>query len=368
MKTFLRNVKIRGIKNLCEPIELLFCKKEILKINERKNYNVKAIYGPNGSGKTAIVHAFRILKELITESGYLHNKENNIYLSELMNKSCKHIEIEVDFFYFEGEDSNSQLYTYSVRLDKKKDGFEINYEKLSSKASQYSKDKVFFKSVRGELKEYSLAKSIEPKFTNLLTKGSFVEILNTLLKNNEKYSQDLLCGLEESYEAIKPLIKLVQNMKIILDVKDQHQNAFQTTNERLEELMKFREDNLDLFSKLENVGYNSRIMNKTHLGVFLKENIKKLEFIRIFKPEIVNIDVIYKTIMTIEDEDIFSVNEFTNYGDYTIDLELESVGIKKLITLYNSISFLVNGGILIIYELDSHFNDIYLVKIMNFVF
>ena len=36
-------------------------------------YNIKGIYGMNGSGKSGIVTSVKILKSILTDSGYLNN-------------------------------------------------------------------------------------------------------------------------------------------------------------------------------------------------------------------------------------------------------------------------------------------------------
>lgn len=36
-------------------------------------YNIKGIYGMNGSGKSGIVISVKILKSILTDSGYLNN-------------------------------------------------------------------------------------------------------------------------------------------------------------------------------------------------------------------------------------------------------------------------------------------------------
>ena len=99
-----------------------------------------------------------------------------------------------------------------------------------------------------------------------------------------------------------------------------------------------------------------------------KEKAKKKEkFIKLFKPNIKAIKVESKLVKTSEEEDVYTVNDFIDYGDYSIDIELESVGIKKLMNLYTSLKHLSIGGILVIDELDSHINDIYLVKLIEYI-
>lgn len=367
MAVFLRNITIKGIKNICEPAELIFCKKEVKNVKEFTDCNIKAIYGPNGSGKTALVHAFQILRGFITESGYLFNSEKKKYLSEIVNKSCKSIELKADFFHID-EAKNIVIYSYEVEILNKNDNFEIAQERFSLKTSEYNKEKIIIETKSGVFSTYNLPDILNTHFTNLLNKRSFADILFDLIRKNEdELSEASNTGLSEAFGLVKPLFELVYNMKVILDSKDEHTKLFPTTNEKLEEMIKWRKENQALISMMAQLGYKSRIMSQNELDKYKVEVEKKTHFIKLFKPNIKKIDLVYKMAMSSADNKVYSVNEFIDYGDYSIDLELESVGIKKLMNLYNSIKFLSNGGILIIDELDSHINDIYLVKLVEYV-
>ena len=62
---YLLSLKISGIKNIEVPIELNFYKKTINNSDfDPEKYRIKAIYGENGSGKTAIITAVKILQNL----------------------------------------------------------------------------------------------------------------------------------------------------------------------------------------------------------------------------------------------------------------------------------------------------------------
>ena len=56
---YLINYSVKGIKSLDEDVKL--------------SYNIKGIYGMNGSGKSGIVTSVKILKNILTDSGYLNN-------------------------------------------------------------------------------------------------------------------------------------------------------------------------------------------------------------------------------------------------------------------------------------------------------
>ena len=49
-------------------------------------YNIKGIYGMNGSGKSGIVTSVKILKNILTDSGYLNNPIIQKNLDAIINK------------------------------------------------------------------------------------------------------------------------------------------------------------------------------------------------------------------------------------------------------------------------------------------
>ncbi|MDA3931864.1 MAG: AAA family ATPase [Tenericutes bacterium] len=366
MPVYLRNISIKGIKNLCNEVELIFSKKEIKVFSELRNYNIKTIYGPNGSGKTALVHAFQVLRDIIRENGYLYDPDNAKYLYELMNKVCKTIQIKADFFYANGNE-RPEIYTYEINIAYKNASFEIIYEKYSKKISEYAKEKIIIESKDGVFINYDLQPSLKNEFTNLLKKRSFAEIFLELYKKGFKETGKIKNHLEGSFDSIEPLFVLVYGTRIILDAKDNHLPAVTYNTEKLMKILKYRQENQELIKVTEETGYNAKLLSEDELNDYKEEAKKKAIFIKLFKPNIKDIKVESKLVKSSKEEDVYSVNDFIDYGDYSIDIELESVGIKKLMNLYSSLKHLSMGGILVIDDLDSHINDIYLVKLIEYI-
>jgi AAA15 family ATPase/GTPase len=366
MSVYLRNISIKGIKNICNEVEIVFSKKEIKDFSELRNYNIKAIYGPNGSGKTALVHAFQVLTDIIVENGYLYDSDNAKYLHELMNKVCKSIEIKADFFYFE-KCSKPEIYTYEINLAYKNESFEIVYEKYSKKSSEYAKENIVIESLNGEFEVYNLHKKFKDRFTNLLKKRSFAEIFFDFFKKEFLDSEEVSQELKQSYDSILPLYNFVLATRVILDAKDNHLSALVSNTDMLKKTIKFSQENLEILKIADEIGYDSKVLYEKELEEYKEEIKKKTIFIKLFKPNIKAIKVEYKLAKSSDNEKIYAVNDFIDYGDYSIDIELESVGIKKLMNLYTSLKHLSIGGILVIDELDSHINDVYLVKLIEYI-
>ncbi|TVP96049.1 MAG: ATP-binding protein [Acholeplasmatales bacterium] len=368
MATFLRNIVVKGIKNLCEDVSLNFSNKEFKQFSECQKSNVKAIYGPNGSGKTALVHAFRIFKEIITENGYLYDTDNAKYLLALMNKQCRVISVKVDFFHADTRDKKPKIFTYAITLNHKTTGFEIQSERFSSKSSEYSKESVLFETKEGILTTYTLAKNSEKLFQNLLKKRSFGDILIEVMnKHQETHDTELSETLSEILEAVAPLISLAFGLKVVLDQKDDHTHVFLNATDRLTQVLTWRKNHEELVSVMTQTGYDTKLVAEETVKKMQEEAKKKTQFIKLFKPHIQAIEVLSKPVQYGDNETLYSVNEFVNYGDYKVDVEIESAGIKKLLDLFASIKHVVAGGLLVIDELDAHINDVYLIKLIDYV-
>ena len=70
---YMVNYSVKGIKSIDELITLSFYKKTIGKEMNIQGYNVKGIYGMNGSGKSGIMTSVDILRNILCNSGYLNN-------------------------------------------------------------------------------------------------------------------------------------------------------------------------------------------------------------------------------------------------------------------------------------------------------
>ena len=83
---YLTNYSVKGIKTLDETVSLSFYKKTITKDMDTQEYNIKGIYGMNGSGKSGIMTSVEILRNLLLDSGYLSDPVTQNSLDALVNK------------------------------------------------------------------------------------------------------------------------------------------------------------------------------------------------------------------------------------------------------------------------------------------
>ena len=113
---YLIDYSVKGIKTIDEWASFQFYKKTITKSFSIKNYNVKGIYGANGSGKSAVIASVRILKNLLLDSSYLNNPIAQKELQELINKKQGSLEIKLDFL--ETIEKEYWVYSYHIVLEK----------------------------------------------------------------------------------------------------------------------------------------------------------------------------------------------------------------------------------------------------------
>ena len=83
-RIYLLRYAVKGIKNLDDWAVLSFYNKTIKKSFSIQKYNVKGIYGTNGSGKSGIVRSVQIMKNLIADPYYL----NKAILSKSIDIVC----------------------------------------------------------------------------------------------------------------------------------------------------------------------------------------------------------------------------------------------------------------------------------------
>lgn len=121
-------------------------------ITKYKKYNIKGIYGINGSGKSGIVTSVGILKNLLINPGYLSNPVVQKSLDSIINKKTGELFIHVEFIALSGKEP--VLFHYQIALVKNiTRKYIINYEQLSSRRAS-SKDpfmKIIFEIANGEI-------------------------------------------------------------------------------------------------------------------------------------------------------------------------------------------------------------------------
>jgi len=370
---YLVNYRVKGIKTLEEEVSLSFYKKTITMPLDTKEYNIKGIYGINGSGKSGIVASVDILRNLLLDDGYLNNPMVQKNLDAIINKKSKELFIGADFLAEYKE--KTYLYRYEILLKRTlNDKYAISSEKLSYRLATSKKDD--FNSlieVKNGIIDYIDIKNDEE------LKSAFIQNTLNLLSMSAVSSVflDKMYPYEEqinniiSLDGVLLLINLGIRMKVYMDQSDNHidyllKNMLMYTMETDKDdtyIDSLRKGALRLNrSSIDAISGGTDLIAKPIYTLYEKKVKKLKEFIKIFKPDLTDISIDRK-----EDGDNYVCNLNMVYGDYVVHTEFESTGVKKLIRLFGYLQFMVRGGIVFIDEFDSNLHDVYLCALLEYL-
>lgn len=366
---YLINYAVKGIKNIDKLVSLSFYKKTINKNVDFKRYHLKGIYGANGAGKTGIIASVRILKRLLLEQNYLSNTVVQNELHELINRKTGELEIHAEFL--SSTIDAMYLFNYGVKLVKNdSDQFEIEHESLTRQKvlSHVSLPEACFETNHGKLlincgDEYS--QKLADMTKNLLSSASVTSIV---LNKEELFNPE--CAKDsDMWMNVISLALFGQNLFVCTDHGDDHSSYHVNQFLDSEEIVK--PNSFELFLKQlrtlkgRNTGglsAESIAVEKKSYSYFEKRVHKLYEFLRIFKDDLKGIDIDKK-----DNVNTYICSLIMNYGDYSVNAEYESTGIKKLIRLFDYFDKMIHGKIVFVDELDSNLHDVYLCALLEYL-
>lgn len=364
---YLLNISVSGIKCIKEEVRLDFYKKTVDRNFDPERYRVKAIYGENGAGKSALVTAVKIFQDLIYNENYLNESKTQEFLDEIINKSSNVFQFKMEFLA-DRNDNEKIICQYTLQIGKGKNGlYEIQYEDLKWKNGNYANNKYrsVFEAVNGELVFAACTEKeagwVEKKTINLLSTHSFIYLYLKELTQNMSFSESHDSNI---FIYVLACLVLALYLKVYLAEEDQHELFFlrrrlkesQLDQQTLIEGFLGRGNNLSLA-----MGVNEKFVEKDNFDKYREKVGHLTRFIKIFKPDLMSIDIDAK-----EDGERYVCDLNLNYGNYVINKEFESTGIKKLIGLFDCFAAASQGSIVFIDEMDANLNDVYLCKLIEY--
>lgn len=356
---FLLNLSMSGIKNIEKEIRIDFYGKNVNKSSSFDSYSIKAIYGENGSGKTAIITAVSIVKSFVIDDNYLSDPRNLEILKALINKKTRKFRFRCEFIT---NIEKFYIHEYEVCFEiDRNDELYVTYESLKERInSSKNAQKTIFCSEMGEFSALNLSEdsknTIIEKTKNLLTKRSAIlSMANAFHKESPS---------KMPYELVCSFIFFI-SLYTHLDADDSHTYYYHKS--RIRKLINddMSDDSKMMKSFLKEIYYEIKSTErKVPIESFddYKRKIKKLEsFVRLFKPTLKKIDI-DKTV----NKEVYECKLIMNYGSYSIDSEFESTGIKRIMNMFNAFGYASNYGIVFIDELDSNINGVYLNKLIEY--
>lgn len=341
MRIYLHSLKLSGIKNIKKPIELSFYNKTLTKPIILEGSNIKAIYGANGVGKSAIIHAVDIYQNLITRQDYLFTDRAKSKLSELINKETKTFYIEMTFFVFNNETKFLESFRHEITIKEKGNVFYIEKENLIQVLTRSENAIVGIQN--GKINNGELSENLKELFINKLERRSFVEVFSYEVYPKNYKGPEL--------KVILPFACFGFQIYVSTEDIDKHEYDFNVLEDiKIEKIVKFK-----ISSKY------TYTINSKNKKLLIKEFKQMEEFMKIFKPDLLAIDLEIK-----EDKDVLYIEPYFVYENYKVHLEFESAGIKKLTKLFRLFKLKEEGHTIFIDELDSNINDIYLIKLLEY--
>ena len=347
-------MSITGVKNIEKEITLDFYGKNVDKNFDPSKYCIKGIYGENGVGKSAIVTAVDIIKNFTVYSNYL--AQNQAVLKNLLNKKTKQFHFRSEFV--SAINNSLDIYEYEVKLKSdNNDNTWVEQESLKVKRNNSkNKSKTLFISEGGRFislgEEGEIADKIRDRTQNLLNTQSAISLMmGFYTKENirTEFSQDIIGAI---------LFFII--LDTYFDREDKHMDFYQ--NLKIQELQKKNATSEEILDEYYGrTPSNIRRVDVKNYEMYEKK-IKKLErFIKLFKPDLKRIDIDKRI-----NGDFYECELVMDYGDYKVNREFESTGIKKLIELFSALQSASAGAIVFIDELDSNINDVYLCRLIEY--
>ena len=362
---YLLNFKMCGIKSVDKPIKFDFYKKTLSKNFNPNKYKIKAIYGENGAGRTAVILGVDLLKKLILNGRYLGDTSNQKYLGEVINKKQNEARLECE--YIVRTDEVRGVYRYVVEIKRQNEVYEIVHEKLESRRSLYINDsyRTVFETRNGELLKLD---GVNDEIYQIITNKT----MNVLHMRTFATSSLLATDFDSAYvnskafDDVFSIIYLALRTSTYLDKEDLHTRYI--LNSQLDEMSSEAIDPVIIRKAINYVYRDETAENIDTVRIKMsdfekyKEKIKRLErYIQMFKKDLKEI-IIDKRVVA----DYFECRLNLDYGTYVIDVEFESTGIKKLIRIFERFNDASDGKIVFIDEIDSNINDVYLGKFVEY--
>jgi len=339
MKIFMLSFKVNGVKNIEKDIEINFYNKTLKRFSPCGS-NIKGIFGPNGIGKTSIIKGMDILRKISLNDNYLTNDFNLIILDKIINKKIEKANLEIEFLVIDDNKKKSRyVHSITIAITSPK---EIKILSENIKKKDPNTDQIVGEILieNGIIKNDSLHKDdlkseIVDITKNLLEKRSIVNIVKpSVLKSID----------------LEKIRYFYRKLHIKIDREDSHL-GYALMDNPLKDDIPFN----------DSIGNYDMIISKNNLQIFEDYLRRMTKFLKIFKPNLRNMEYEKK-----EGKEEYYINILFVYDDYKVNYEFESMGIKNLFSLFTYFKALSEDEVVVIDEIDTSMHDIYLNKLIEF--
>lgn len=116
----LLKLRVNGIKGIEKELEFNFSNSLLYRSFDNTNSHVKALYGSNGAGKTAIIYAMRIFKQLIQTKDYISLANYDGTFKKIINQNTHKFFIETTFANIDDNSDIKNIYIQSYTIEQKR--------------------------------------------------------------------------------------------------------------------------------------------------------------------------------------------------------------------------------------------------------
>ena len=364
IRFMLLNLITYGVKNLQKPIEIRFANKSLGE-NAYEKPLLKAIYGTNGEGKTAIAHTLEIYKNSCVDENYLPGESYNGSFLEIVNSNLKEVSIDLCFALV-SEEGKPSVFRHALKYRLEGKTLTVVHEILSScKANGFGREdgeSVIYEVEEGRFTSLRFPESDKAEILdatrNLLGKSSaLIHLLRYIFKKTG--SEAKLIESQRAYKAPLCAMMFALNLHVYIDKKDEHKVSMDSVRSLMDSLSR------SASIPMRSLAYDAEadIIGEKSLEDYISETKKIASFLKVFKPGLKEIEVKADPM----GEGRLLCKKILVYEDGTkVNSEYESSGVKKLIRLYPVLNVIEEGGVAFIDEFDSNIHDVYLCKLVEY--
>ena len=370
-KSVLLKLKVNGVKGIERELEFDFSNSLLYRSFDNSNSHVKAIYGSNGAGKTAVIYAMRMFKQLLLTKDYISLANLDGTFKKIINQNTKKFFVEVTFAIVDEESIIKDIFIQSFTLEQNSNDVSYYIAEESLKRlvglnlSKIDKAKLVYGINHGDLTlncDEEDKDLINSSCLNLIGNYSFFQIIsNNLDKFNGKVHS------EEFFEALQSLFFFTLNTTVILNDNDKDYISPSKFFDMLGNLTNIKKEDNKLYdvlmqrSKIPSTDDDLVWVN--HFSQYEKKIDGVTKFLKVFKTDLEKIKIEKKI-----DGEFYHCRNILIYKDgRRIDKQFESVGVKKLIGYYDAFCNLEQGGIVFIDEFDANIHDVLLTKLLEYI-
>lgn len=370
-KFVLLKLKINGIKGIEKDLNFNFTNNVLNKSFDNSNSHVKAIYGSNGAGKTAVIYAMRMFKQLIQTKDYISLANLDGTFKKIINQNTNRFFIEITFAKVSEESEIKNIYIQEFVLEKKnKDQYYyLSHESLKKQMglnlSKTDRTKLIYK-----IEDNNLILNCDDKDKNLIA-SCFVNLLGTtsfyqiLMNSSERIRGKV--NSEQFFEAINCLLSFSINITVLLNDNDKDyisSSNFLNIITNISQIKKEDDKLYDVLLQRNKIPSGDEdLILVDDLNAYEARINGILKFLKVFKSDLKKIEIEKKI-----DGEFYHCRNILIYNDgRKIDKQFESVGVKKLIDYYDAFCKLERGKIVFIDEFDANIHDVLLTKLIEYI-